>query len=77
MIMKLTKTKILILILGSAAEKILLPKNEIAGNIQVYRTIPVISTYHPSQLIENPDFLQKAWIDMRRIRQFLYNVSQE
>jgi uracil-DNA glycosylase len=66
----------LILILGSIAEKTLLPKNEIAGNTQEYRTIPVISTYHPSQLIENPDLLQKAWVDMRRIRQFLYSVSQ-
>lgn len=67
----------LILILGSTAETILLPQKEIAGNTQTYKTIPVISTYHPSQLMENPDLFSKVWVDMRRIRQLLYTVSQE
>ncbi|MBT4525373.1 MAG: uracil-DNA glycosylase [Deltaproteobacteria bacterium] len=67
----------LILILGSTAEKILNPEGVKGVETKKYRTIPIISTYHPSQLIKNPDLLSKVWVNMRRIRQFLYATSQE
>jgi len=67
----------LILVLGNTAEKMLSAEETKGVETKKYKTIPIIATYHPSQLIKNPDLLSKVWVDMRRTRQFLYATSQE
>jgi len=64
----------LILTMGSVAARAVLeksqPLSQLRGRFHDYvleetRTLPVIATYHPSYLLQNPEMKQATWIDLQ------------
>ncbi len=62
---------VLILALGlTAAETLFKQKvtmKDIRGNIQYYKKIPTIITYHPAALLRNPEWKKPAWEDIQLV----------
>jgi len=62
---------VLILALGlTAAETLFKEKvtmKDIRGNIQYYKKIPTIITYHPAALLRNPEWKKPAWEDIQLV----------
>lgn len=64
----------LIVTMGSVAARAVLdkpqPLSQLRGRFHDYvleenKTIPVIATYHPSYLLQNPEMKQATWIDLQ------------
>jgi len=64
----------LIITMGSVAARAVLaksqPLSQLRGRFYDYvleenRTIPVIATYHPSYLLQNPEMKQATWLDLQ------------
>lgn len=70
----------LIVTLGNIAMHQLIPEApgimKARGNMYQYMGIPVLPVFHPSYLLRNPSSLHLMWEDMRRIRQFIYNLQK-
>jgi uracil-DNA glycosylase len=68
---ELAKPKI-ILCLGLTAAQTLLQSTASLGKlreqVQTYRGIPLIVTYHPAALLRNPDWKRPTWEDMQKFR---------
>ena len=69
---KLIKPK-LIIALGENALNMLIkssiPFNKIREQILRYKTIDVITTYHPADLIKNPNLKRLVWEDFKKIKE--------
>ncbi len=71
---------VIICTMGVIASRILLnlsrPLSQIRGRFYTYRTaenveIPVLPTYHPTFLLQNPDMKKATWIDLQLIQKEL------
>ena len=64
-----------ILALGRIAAKRLLgldyPMKKFREQIQNYKGIPVIVTYHPSALLRNPNWKRPSWEDLQKLQKLL------
>lgn len=68
----------IICVMGRVATRMVLGKNEslsrLRGRLHTYtgphgKTIPVIPTYHPSFLLQNPEMKKATWIDLQLLAQ--------
>lgn len=41
--------------------------------IHSYNDVPLIVTYHPAALLRNPQLKSQAWVDLKKIKEFLEN----
>lgn len=61
----------LVICLGEAAAKILIretgPLEKIRGRFHAFSGIPVMPTFHPRQLLENPALKRPVWEDMQQV----------
>lgn len=44
---------------------------EYRGRLYQYQNIPVLCTYHPAHLLYHPEEKKNAWLDLKKVRQFL------
>lgn len=51
--------------------------NNLRGNFFEYKTIPIIFTYHPRDLLKNVALKSPAWADLKRIKAKLESDSQK
>jgi len=61
--------------LGSVATKAFFGQQiaitKIRGQLLQYDGIPVIPTFHPAYLLRNPPAKKYAWVDLKKVKQFL------
>jgi len=65
--------------LGTFAAQTLLntkaPVGTLRGKFHEYKGIPMMVTYHPAYLLRNPNDKAKVWDDMKKVRDFLNELS--
>lgn len=65
--------------LGTFAAQTLLntkaPVSTLRGRFHDYKGIPMMVTFHPAYLLRNPNDKAKAWEDMKKVRDFLGELS--
>ncbi|HHT9137773.1 MAG TPA: uracil-DNA glycosylase [Candidatus Wunengus sp. YC60] len=65
--------------LGTFAAQTLLntkaPVGTLRGKFHEYKGIPMMVTYHPAYLLRNPNDKAKVWDDMKKVRDFLGELS--
>ncbi len=74
---ELVKPRI-ILCLGLTAAQTLLKSTSSLGvlreNVQTYRGIPLIVTYHPAALLRNPNWKKPTWEDVQKFRKMYDDI---
>src|SRR5574337_1235059 len=67
--------------LGTFAAQTLLntkaPVGTLRGKFHEYKGIPMMVTYHPAYLLRNPNDKAKVWDDMKKVRDFLGELSEK
>lgn len=67
--------------LGTFAAQTLLktkaPVGTLRGKFHDYNGIPLMVTFHPAYLLRNPNEKAKVWEDMKKVRDFLNELSRE
>ncbi len=65
--------------LGTFAAQTLLntkaPVGTLRGKFHEYKGIPMMVTYHPAYLLRNPNDKAKVWDDMKKVRDYLNELS--
>lgn len=68
-----------ILVLGQKAAKFLLnidqTVNDLRGDIHSYHAVPVLVSYHPSELLKQPNHKKNAWKDLVLFNQKITQVT--
>lgn len=67
--------------LGTFAAQTLLntksPVGTLRGRFHEYKGIPTMVTFHPAYLLRNPNDKVKVWEDMKKVRDFLGELSEK